>query len=341
MKLLITSLLLTSSTVFGAPPPKPPPPPKSPSKPSPGSGSYPSGSGSSLTLPTNDELCGCYNIDLICDPFTNNKDEICYYYKVEKISDNNYCKPIEYLSLGTGNLTECGLTSTDIESSLLSFAPRCYDIDPLYDGTCNNGGIGVPGIKIKVNPPAPPMQQGSGSGSYPSGSQSPPAPKPAPGSGTYPAGSGAGSYPSGSKPPPPASGSGSGSYPSGQNPPPPPPKESSEYMVFSMCFDASSVSGLQQSGEISIKTGSGRSTCDAMDILPNFCGDDEDSAGDPVEATLTPTTTAESGGVNDPDTPTPSAAPTYIECSSTDALNIGFLLDESGSIDNNEWDTIK
>ena len=37
-----------------------------------------------------------------------------------------------------------------------------------------------------------------------------------------------------------------------------------------------------------------------------------------------------------PTTSQPTLAPTYVTCNSNDALNIGFLLDESGSIDISE-----
>ena len=114
--------------------------------------------------------------------------------------------------------------------------------------------------------------------------------------------------------------------------------ESSEYMVFSICFDPLSVSGVQENGQISIKTGSGRATCDAMHILPDFCGMEdfftttqEAEPADPISVSLSPTDGFQSGGMNDG---TPD------KCTSTDALNIGFLLDESGSINSGEWGLI-
>eukprot|EP00486_Rosalina_sp_Unknown_P009108 CAMPEP_0201579966 /NCGR_PEP_ID=MMETSP0190_2-20130828/29567_1 /ASSEMBLY_ACC=CAM_ASM_000263 /TAXON_ID=37353 /ORGANISM="Rosalina sp." /LENGTH=201 /DNA_ID=CAMNT_0048015159 /DNA_START=157 /DNA_END=759 /DNA_ORIENTATION=- len=183
-----------------------------------------------ITNSNDEELCGCYNIDLVCSPTTNTDGEICYYYLIEKVSDDDYCKPIEYISLGTGDLDECGLQSTDIQSLLTDYAPKCYDIDPLYDGTCNNGQTGVPGIKVKMGPPPPKSGSGSGSGST------------------------------------------GGSYPSGSGSSPPPPQDvADDYMVFSMCFDSSQVSGFQESGQIGFKTGGGRYTCDAGNVLPNFC----------------------------------------------------------------------
>jgi len=80
--------------------------------------------------------------------------------------------------------------------------------------------------------------------------------------------------------------------------------------IFSLCFDASSsyVSGTQENGEIEISVGDDIITCDVPDILPDFCGS------------------------------TPS--PTFSDCDTDDALNIAFLLDESGSIDRSEWKVI-
>ena len=83
--------------------------------------------------PSNDELCGCYNIDLICEPFSNNDNEICYYYKIEKISDADYCDGVNYLSLGTGDIDQCGLTSYDINGLITDYAPSCYNVNPLSD----------------------------------------------------------------------------------------------------------------------------------------------------------------------------------------------------------------
>ena len=54
--------------------------------------------------PTDDDLCDCYAIDLM-EPPSNNMNETCYNYKIEKISNEHYCKPIEYMLLSTGDLT--------------------------------------------------------------------------------------------------------------------------------------------------------------------------------------------------------------------------------------------
>jgi len=40
-------------------------------------------------------------------------------------------------------------------------------------------------------------------------------------------------------------------------------------------------------------------------------------------------------------TASPTSAPTFVACATDDALNIAFLLDESGSVDTDEWDVIK
>ena len=98
------------------------------------------------------DFCGCYKFDLVYPPIIDSDDEICYYYSIKKISDDNYCKSIEYISLGTGNLNECGLIRTDIDKLLLDYAPKCYNIDPSYDGTTsNNVQNGVAGIKIEID----------------------------------------------------------------------------------------------------------------------------------------------------------------------------------------------
>ena len=97
--------------------------------------------------PHDGDFCDCYNIDLVCSPYANAAGEMCYYYQIERISDSDCCKPIEYISLGFGNLDECGLQSIDIQQSLLDYAPKCFQVDPLYDGKS-----GVPGIKVTINP---------------------------------------------------------------------------------------------------------------------------------------------------------------------------------------------
>lgn len=105
-------------------------------------------------------------------------------------------------------------------------------------------------------------------------------------------------------------------------------------MIFIYIFFRQRFTG---NGQISIKTGSGRSSCDAIDILPNFCNDDQDltttiAAISPPE--MTP------GQVSEAPVNTEESRDNELQCTSIDALNIGFLLDESGSIDSTEWDII-
>lgn len=45
-----------------------------------------------------------------------------------------------------------------------------------------------------------------------------------------------------------------------------------DIIIFSLCFDAAQVSRFQTSGQIGFKTKDGRYTCDAYNVLPNFCG---------------------------------------------------------------------
>ena len=94
-------------------------------------------------IPTNDELCDCYDIDLVCSPITSIDGEICYYYLITKTSDEDYCEPITSFTLGTDN--DCGLTPEDIDELLLNYAPQCYDVDALSDH----------GIHVTIDPTPP------------------------------------------------------------------------------------------------------------------------------------------------------------------------------------------
>ena len=100
--------------------------------------------------PSDEELCGCYNFQLV-EPVMNYVNETCYNYKIEKISDNNNCKPIEYMLLGTGDLIECGLNSSDIDSILFhrhsKSRSKCPETDTIFDNEIN----GSPFIKLKIS----------------------------------------------------------------------------------------------------------------------------------------------------------------------------------------------
>lgn len=66
----------------------------------------------------NDEdLCDCYQVDAVSGPL-NIGHETCYFYILDRISDDAYCDPMEYLSLLADNLDECNLQTIDIKDLL-------------------------------------------------------------------------------------------------------------------------------------------------------------------------------------------------------------------------------
>lgn len=104
--------------------------------------------------PSNAELCGCYDIDLICDPFEMD-GETCYYYSIQKVSDADFCGSIQsfILSDDTTNCQNAGI-NLDIDDIVLDHAPKCYNIDGSYIGSPLNG--------IRISPDT----DDSSSGSY-------------------------------------------------------------------------------------------------------------------------------------------------------------------------------
>ncbi len=86
--------------------------------------------------------CDCFDIDIVCSPIQQ-QDEICYYYKLNRISNESHCSgSINYLLLGTGNLDHCGLSLVDIDEYLFDYAPKQYDI------TTESNGVYIDGIKL-------------------------------------------------------------------------------------------------------------------------------------------------------------------------------------------------
>ncbi len=79
-------------------------------------------------------------------------------------------------------------------------------------------------------------------------------------------------------------------------------------MIFSLCFNASSVSGTRN-GSVEITTDDQTFTCSAGHILPDFCADDDDS-------TTTTTTTTTSNPINPvlPTTPSPTNPQSVLQC---------------------------
>eukprot|EP00486_Rosalina_sp_Unknown_P003522 CAMPEP_0201571890 /NCGR_PEP_ID=MMETSP0190_2-20130828/14876_1 /ASSEMBLY_ACC=CAM_ASM_000263 /TAXON_ID=37353 /ORGANISM="Rosalina sp." /LENGTH=287 /DNA_ID=CAMNT_0047997041 /DNA_START=50 /DNA_END=910 /DNA_ORIENTATION=+ len=234
------------------------------------------------TTPTNDELCGCFDIDLMCEPIQLN-DEICYYYQINRISDNDYClDTINSLALSSGdNLNECGLTN--INDIVLDYAPKCYGLNAQYSSTNING------LQFTFD------NTRSSTKSSSSGAKSS-----YKGGGSRPSTKSKGKSSSGKKS---ASGSSTSNEPT-----------DTDFVIFSACFDSSYVDGTRDDGIIEISQGNNLYTCDIPNILPNFCG-------------------AVSSAT---DNPTTTSAPS-ITCDSDDAMNIAFVMDESGSVDTDEW----
>merc|ERR1712113_1198916 len=79
---------------------------------------------------TSAERCDCFDIDIVCDPVERD-DEICYFYRINRVSDNDYClDPIKSIGISPGNnLDECGLTTNDFDDIVLDYAPKCYGLD--------------------------------------------------------------------------------------------------------------------------------------------------------------------------------------------------------------------
>ena len=77
-------------------------------------------------------------------------------------------------------------------------------------------------------------------------------------------------------------------------------------MVFSLCFNSSSVSGTRN-GSVEITTDDQTFTCSAGDILPDFCGDDDDTTSS------TSTTTTPINPII-PTTPSPTNPQTVLQC---------------------------
>ena len=66
------------------------------------------------------------------------------------------------------------------------------------------------------------------------------------------------------------------------------------------------------------------------------------TTADPTTTTTTAATTTTTAGTTTAGTTgSPTAAPTFSVCNSTDAYNVAFLLDESGSVSRDEWDVIR
>jgi len=110
--------------------------------------------------PTDDQLCGCYNLQEVSNPVIDN-NEICYYYRMRQTSDSAYCQSIEYFTIGSGDIDQCGLELSDISSILTNYAPSpgAYDINPSFDGD-------IPGIQI-----TPKFKANSGRNSYGAGAK--------------------------------------------------------------------------------------------------------------------------------------------------------------------------
>jgi len=103
-------------------------------------------------IPTNDEFCGCYQLNSACAPTTIH-DQICYYYIIESISDQDYCDSITTFTLNTDN--HCGLTNTDINGLIMDYAPKCYHFD----------GLNADGIKFTLGSISSSCNSGSESSS--------------------------------------------------------------------------------------------------------------------------------------------------------------------------------
>ena len=98
----------------------------------------------SPTPPSNDQLCGCF--DIYTDSIQNG-DQICYYYHINRISDADYCQDaIDYIAFDNGdNLDQCGLDSMSIDDIITGSSGKCNSIDTDY----SSGNVN--GIKIKID----------------------------------------------------------------------------------------------------------------------------------------------------------------------------------------------
>eukprot|EP00484_Ammonia_sp_Unknown_P007650 CAMPEP_0197072858 /NCGR_PEP_ID=MMETSP1384-20130603/210307_1 /TAXON_ID=29189 /ORGANISM="Ammonia sp." /LENGTH=683 /DNA_ID=CAMNT_0042511679 /DNA_START=46 /DNA_END=2097 /DNA_ORIENTATION=- len=320
------------------------------------------------TAPSNAELCGCYEIDLVCTPFANAANMTCYYYTMSRVSNNSYCDSLQFISLGTGNLTECGLPANHTDAVLLDYAPKCYAFDPSYNGSLNNGGSGIQiwfddGYDATYGSSSSSSSDSDTSGSTYSSSSS-------------------------------SSEDETVQQSSGGD-------DATGFIVFSVCFDAAAVDGTQETGQIEFQLGENTATCEHTNVLPNFCGsstEDDPAEDTPSPTTTSPTTASPTTAVPTTASPTtaspttsapttaaptttspttaqpttaapttvaptttapttaapttvapttaapttsePTISPTFSVCDSDDALNVAFILDESGSVDETEWGVI-
>ena len=67
--------------------------------------------------PIHEDSCDCYHVDSVSGPL-HIGHETCYVYILKRISDDDYCDPMEYLSLLAGNLEECNLQTIDSKDLL-------------------------------------------------------------------------------------------------------------------------------------------------------------------------------------------------------------------------------
>eukprot|EP01084_Bolivina_argentea_P147417 257918_1 len=291
--------------------------------------------------PTDDELCGCFDFELICNPFIDD-DEICYYYKVKTLSTETYCdEQINSIVLGRGASEECSIAygdDNDIDSLLTSYSPQCYSLSVSEDGlsidtdadnllTLNFGGLSS---SMSLSGSSSVLDQ---TGDLSSDSVS--------------------------------IDTSSDSFGDVQvevvNVP--------DFIMFGVCFDATSnVDGVQSQGEVFFNFDDRTVTCPQIDAVPDFCGAVVSTTPQPTTAapttaapttasptTASPTTaapttaapttaapttaapTTASPTTAAPTTAQPTIAPTFDQCMSNDSLNIAFLLDESGSVSNTSW----
>jgi len=73
------------------------------------------------------ELCGCYDVDLVCAPITLG-DQVCYYYTLTSTGNDTFCNGVESIFLSIDNDGECNASLTDVTASLTDAAPSCLDI---------------------------------------------------------------------------------------------------------------------------------------------------------------------------------------------------------------------
>ena len=116
----------------------------------------------------NEALCDCFDIDLVCGPIEI-EDQICYHYRIADISTASNCSdPITSITFGYGNLAECNLTVSDIEDTILDYAPSCYTLDTNDDDSLIDGVT----IVLDTETVTYSVSDSSSSGSIVSGSSS-------------------------------------------------------------------------------------------------------------------------------------------------------------------------